>query len=51
MDIKPVIELENLRKSYFLGKNELPVLTGLIYESKKMNLLPSWVRQDPGKAH
>ena len=25
----PVIDLENIRKSYFLGKNELPVLKGI----------------------
>ena len=28
----PVIQLEDIRKSYFLGKQELPVLKGIYLE-------------------
>jgi putative ABC transport system ATP-binding protein len=35
MNLKPVIELEHLRKSYYLGKNELPVLKGIDLQIQK----------------
>ncbi len=51
LGFEEVISLRNIKKSYFIGERELPILKGIDLEIKNGNSLSSWVFQGPGRRH
>ena len=50
MEPSPILQLENIKKSYFLGKQELPVLKGISLNISKNDYVALMVPSGSGKS-